>query len=233
MTSKGAAGFFFLWEMVFDVSYCQRFCCQEQIFTDCPPLALLHFTKPRICSFHSQNNRLIMFLEDEKRGECDGVCVCVCASRVHDERLPITNVGKRESWERNHDFSVCSFYKKSEEEERLLFRNVCTWVLLCSCTQHVYMYVLYCACICVAGVCLCVCTHAAIDRLAADSGLTSATSLAFCIAVFWLAASSCSSSSYWRRKESSHWLESTFNFHKLANIADQIRRHNPYICFTD
>lgn len=29
-----------------------------------------------------------------------------------------------------------------------------------------------------------VCTHAAIDRLAADRGLTSATSLAFCIAVF-------------------------------------------------
>lgn len=66
-------------------------------------------------------------------------------------------------------------------------------------------------------VCLCVwCTHAAIDRLAADSGLTSATSLAFCIAVFWLAASSCSSSSYWRRRESFQLLDPSLYFHKLA-----------------
>ena len=38
-------------------------------------------------------------------------------------------------------------------------------------------------------------THAAMERLAADSGLTSATSLAFCRAIFLLAAcsSSCSS----------------------------------------
>lgn len=38
-------------------------------------------------------------------------------------------------------------------------------------------------------------THAAMERLAADSGLTSATSLAFCRAIFWLAASSSSCSS--------------------------------------
>lgn len=38
-------------------------------------------------------------------------------------------------------------------------------------------------------------THAAMERLAADSGLTSATSLAFCKAIFWLAASSSSCSS--------------------------------------
>lgn len=43
-------------------------------------------------------------------------------------------------------------------------------------------------------------THAAMERLAADSGLTSATSLAFCKAIFWLAASSSSCSSCGRRR---------------------------------
>ncbi len=42
-------------------------------------------------------------------------------------------------------------------------------------------------------------THAAMERLAADSGLTSATSLAAWRAIFWLAACSPSCSSYtWR-----------------------------------
>lgn len=43
-------------------------------------------------------------------------------------------------------------------------------------------------------------THAAMERLAADSGLTSATSLAFCKASFWLAASSSSCSSCGERR---------------------------------
>lgn len=43
-------------------------------------------------------------------------------------------------------------------------------------------------------------THAAMERLAADSGLTSATSLAFCKAIFWLAASSSSCSSCEERR---------------------------------
>lgn len=44
-------------------------------------------------------------------------------------------------------------------------------------------------------------THAAIEMLAADMGLTSFTSKAFCSASFLLAASSCSSSSYGEQKE--------------------------------
>lgn len=44
-------------------------------------------------------------------------------------------------------------------------------------------------------------THAAIEMLAADMGLTSFTSKAFCSASFLLAASSCSSSSFGEQKE--------------------------------
>lgn len=44
-------------------------------------------------------------------------------------------------------------------------------------------------------------THAAIEMLAADMGLTSFTSKAFCSASFLLAASSCSSSSFGEQKD--------------------------------
>lgn len=161
------------------------------------------------------------------------VCVCVCVRHVYMMNACQSQMLEKERAEKETTISLCAAFIKRAKKKR----DFCSE--MCACGYFVFMHAtcvyvcIYCACICVAGVRLCVRTHAAIDRLAADSGLTSATSLAFCIAVFWLAASSCSSSSYWRRRESSHWLESTFNFHKLANIADQIRRHNPYICFTD
>lgn len=138
---------------------------------------------------------------------------------------------------------MCAILQKEWVRETFVQKCVCVCiqcvhvyfgVILCSCMcmhffLHMYIHIYLCfrwvcvhvsACLGIQYVNMSVCTHAAMDRLAADSGLTSATSFAFCIAVFWLAASSCSSSSYWRRRESSldPGLNSNALAHKIINI---------------
>lgn len=133
MTSEGAVGlfehFFF-----FDVSHCQRFCCQEQILQTRAPLALRHFTKPRICSFSLSEQSLNHVFRGRKRGERHGVCVCV------QECLSIINVRKdsfeRKTaayWTRVRSFRPSERVRKDVRKKFCMSVHVrvsvCSWIL--------------------------------------------------------------------------------------------------------
>lgn len=122
----------------------------------------------RSSSLHKALNLFLSLSEQSlyrvlENSESVMVTVCVlCAN----ECLPITNVTK----------------DSPGRKEKNIARGI---VPLCHCS---HMMDFMCSVLNVLTflrvICVNVSTHAAIDRLAADRGLTSATSLAFCSAVF-------------------------------------------------
>lgn len=114
-----------------DLSYCQRFFCQEQILLTVSLLLLFTSQSPESVPFSLRTITLSCFRRWEWR-ECDGGCLFlwVGASHVH-ECLPVINISKGR-FGKETVISVCvQFYKISEEV-------VCGGILYQCLHVHVY-----------------------------------------------------------------------------------------------